>query len=190
MATELSKQLAQIIEKIEPARRAPLLTDAQIDDFAGRIKPHFDSANFSYSPPPSYRAVLKTLGAIECLADADSGFQLLSPEAVIADTNNLVHVPEGVTWADTAGNEVTISTNHFVAFAQWPPHGEGRWVFDISAKTSDGEYPVHFHEQDRPVGAKDAKTGEWVQPKQARPRFANFTVWLGVAVGSYLKTRR
>ncbi len=186
MTTKLSQQLGQLIAHAESARHTPL-SDAQINEFAARIRPHFGKV--SYRPPVSYRSLLNTVGPIEYLV-GDAGFRLLTPKAVPLDTRELVHVPKGVEWEDAAGSPCVISTNHLIAFAEWPPDSEGRWCFDNEAETDDGELPVYFHEQDEPLCAKEVKTGRWVNPKSKKPAYANFTAWLGAAVADYVKQRK
>lgn len=185
----LPKPLARTVKRAEAARRAPL-SNAAITAFAARVRPHFGKVN--YRPPPSYRALLRAYGPIEYLVgdDEGSGFRLLGPKAVVADTRDLVHVPRGVEWEDAAGQPVVISTNHLVAFAEWLPASEERWCFDLEAETTDGELPVYLHDQDEPRCAKDVKTGRWVEPKARKPRYENFTAWLVAAVADYEKRRK
>ncbi len=180
-----SKKLTALVERAEAARVTPL-TSREIDEFASRIRPHFGKVH--YEPPPSYRAVLNQFGPLDYpLDDDDAGFRLLTPREVVVDTRELVHVPKGVEWEDASGRACIISTNHLVAFAEWPLDHESRWCFDIEAQTRDGESPVYFHDQDEPMCAKDVKTGQWVNPTSQKPAYANFSAWLEAAVGAYEK---
>jgi hypothetical protein len=187
-----TKAVDQLIARANKAQVRPL-TDKEIDLFAHGIRPHFGKV--TYRVPPSYRHVLRTVGAMsyevrDTYEDAGFGFRLLGPKDVISDTRELVHVPKNVKWADPKGNECVITTNHLVAFAAWPAdESEARWCFDLDDSKSDGELAVYLHHQDEPL-AKNLKTGAWVDAKASKPKYPNFTAWLAAAVSAFEKKAR
>lgn len=158
------------LELVEPA------TDEAIDALADRIEP--EVGEFTYPVPPSYRAFLKLWGGAAVSGGDFTGdeFRILTLDQVVGDTEELVHMPEGVIWEDDEGREVEISTTHLVAFAA--ADIEARWCFGTDTPGEEGELPVFYHQQDEPLCARDVETGQPIDPEGAEPTYRDFTEWL------------
>lgn len=123
--------------------------------------------------PPSLAYALTCFSSAHISWGESSGheeFIILNAEGM-REYNGILY-PSGISFG---ADEPELSNNHLVPFASGGDE-ESAFCFDVTQPGADGEYPVYYNHQDK-ARWRILESGEWHDPANAVPDFANFGEW-------------